>query len=91
MKANFDGMRRSATRDMNDLHTTLKELIELDEYDGINEELKERIVETYNNAAQSVGAMNCLYDPAVEGDMNDLSDVLSIDRLELSEDKDDDE
>lgn len=80
MKANFDGMRRNATESMNYLHTVLKKVIEC----GWVEDwyLEEKIIEAYNDAAQSVDVMNCLYDPKVEDDMTDLSDVLSIDRLD---------
>lgn len=85
MQANFDGMRRNATNGMNNLHDVLSEVLKLDSYDGICDDLKERLIETYNNAAQSVDVMNCLYDPNVEGDMNDLSDALSVDRLEAPE------
>lgn len=82
MQASFDGMRRGATNGMNSLHGVLSEVLKLDSYDGIRDDLKERLIEAYNNAAQSVDVMNCLYDPNVEGDMNDLSDVLSVDRLD---------
>lgn len=85
MEANFDGMRRNATANMNELHTVLKELIDCG---WVRDEFIEvKIIEAFNDAAQSVDVMNCLYDPNVEDDMNDLSDVLSIDRLDKKEEE----
>ena len=82
MIASFDGMRYGATRNMNSLYRVLKEVIELRSWDSVDNDLKERIIEAFNSSAQSVDVMNCLYDPNVEDDMNDLSDVLSVDRLD---------
>lgn len=80
MTASFDGMRRNATNSMNELHRVLKELIECG---WVKDEFIEvKIIEAYNDAAQNIDVMNCLYDPNVKGDMNDLSDVLSINRLD---------
>lgn len=85
MQANFDGMRRNATANMNELHRVLKEdVLSMDSFD-ISDDLKEKIIEAFNNAAQSVDVINCLYDDAEEGDMNDLSDVLIVERLELND------
>lgn len=86
MEANFDGMRRDATANMNTLGKVIEEeILSMDEYD-MPLELKEKLIEAFNNAAQSVDVMNCLYDPNVEEDMNDLSEVLSIDRLKFRAD-----
>lgn len=89
MRASFDGMRRSATANMNELCDVLKEVIELPSWDSVSEDLKERIIEAFNNSAQSVDIMNCLYDPNVEDDMNNLSDILSVDRLDELEKEND--
>lgn len=89
MRASFDGMRRSATANMNELCNVLKEVIELPSWDSISEDLKQRIIESFNNSAQSVDIMNCLYDPNCDDDMNDLSDVLSIQRLDDIEESED--
>lgn len=83
MRVNFDGMRRNATANMNTLGKVIEEeILSMDEYD-MPLELKEKLIEAFNNAAQSVDVMNCLYDPSQEEDMNDLSDILSIDRLKF--------
>lgn len=77
MKANFDGMRRNATSNMNKLYLVLKEVLS----DIDNDCLENEIIEAFNDSAESVDVMNCLYDPNVEDDMNDLSDILSINRF----------
>lgn len=85
MEANFDGMRRIATSNMNELEKFLEEeILIMDNYD-IDDEIKEKLVKAFNDAAQSVDVMNCLYDDAVVDDMNDLSEVLEIKLLELAE------
>lgn len=85
MEANFDGMRRIATSNMNVLGKFLEEEILIMDNYYIDDEIKEKLVKAFNDAAQSVDVMNCLYDDAVEGDMNDLSEVLEIKLLELAE------
>ena len=85
MEANFDGMRRIATSNMNELGKFLEEeILIMDNYD-IDDEIKEKLVKAFNDAAQSVDVMNCLYDDAVVDYMNDLSEVLEIKLLELAE------
>lgn len=93
MKTNFDNMRRQATASMNELGQVLKEeiLIVTDSY-YIDDELKQKIITAFNQAAEQVDLLNCLYDDAVEDDSNDLSDVIEVERLELedaAEDEDD--
>ena len=85
MEANFDGMRRIATSNMNELGKFLEEEILIMDNYYIDDELKEKLVKAFNDAAQSVDVMNCLYDDAVVDDMNDLSEVLEIKLLELAE------
>lgn len=82
METSFDGMRRNATNSMNKLWDILKTVMDKETYQEIDDDLKEEITKAFNNAAQSVDVMNCLYDPNVENDINDLSDVLSINRLD---------
>ena len=86
MKANFDGMRRNATSRMNDLGQEIKELLEMAK-DGKYFELEdfEDLVYSFNNSAGAVDVLNCLYDDSIEDDMNDLSDVLNIDLIELED------
>ena len=85
MEANFDGMRRNATANMNELGKFLEEEILIMDNYYIDDELKEKLVKAFNDAAQSVDVMNCLYDDAVVDDMNDLSEVLEIKLLVLAE------
>lgn len=86
MKANFDGMRRNATARMNDLGYEIKELLEMAK-DGKYFELEdfEDLVNSFNSSAGAVDVLNCLYDDSIEDDMNDLSDVLNIDLIELED------
>lgn len=90
MKANFDNMRRQATASMNELGQVLKEeiLIVTDSY-YIDDELKQKIITAFNQAAEQVDLLNCLYDDAVEDDVNDLSDVIEVERLELDDAEED--
>ena len=85
MEANFDGMRRNATANMNELGKFLEEEILIMDNYYIDDELKEKLVKAFNAAAQSVDVMNCLYDDTAEDDMNDLSEVLEIKLLVLAE------
>lgn len=78
MTVSFDGLRKNATRSMNDLHITLNKIIT--EYD-MYERDRENLIKEFNEAAMFVDCMNCLFDDNVEGNMTDLSD-LSISRLE---------
>ena len=88
MNVSFDGMRRNLTRSMDELSAVLKEVLELKSYEEVETELKERIIEAFNDSAMRCGFFNCLYDDNIEGDTNDLSD-LCIDRLDdLEEDED---
>ncbi len=44
--------------------------------------INKEVVDFFNEAAMFVDSFNCLFDPEVDGDMDDLSDELSITRLE---------
>ena len=77
MNVSFDGLRTNATRSMNRLHDTIKDIIGSDD---ICDSEKEELVEKFNEAAQFVDVFNCLYDDKIEDDFNSMDD-LSIDRL----------
>jgi len=84
--ANFNGMRCNATRSMNRLKNVLAEVVALDSYDSVDESLKKRIKSAFDEAAQNVDVMNCLFDDEVVGDMDDLSDKLNVNRFYEDED-----
>lgn len=81
MTISFDGLRKNATRSMNSLHDELKEIIALDSYDTLTDEMKKQIIAKFNEAAMFVDSFNCLYDPENPNDMSDLSH-LEIKRLD---------
>lgn len=81
MEVSFDGMRKNATDSMNSLCEVIKEVIALKSYDEVDEDLKNRLIEAFNDSAMRVDFFNCLYDDSVDGDMNNLSD-LCVDRLD---------
>lgn len=86
MKVSFDGMRKNATSSMNVLGSEIKELLEIAK-DGRYFELDdfEELINSFNNSASSVDIFNCLYDDNIEGDMNDLSELISIDLINEEE------
>lgn len=86
MKACFDEMRRNATGKMNDLGQEIKELLEMAK-DGKYFEIEdfENLVDSFNKSAGSVDVLNCLYDDNVEDDMNDLSDEIEIQLIEIED------
>lgn len=90
MQANFDGMRRNATANMNELGKFLEEEILIMDNYYIDDEIKEKLVKAFNDAARSVDVMNCLYDDSEEGDMNNLSDILRIETLKITHCEEDD-
>lgn len=81
MNVSFDGLRKNATNAMNRLYDVLNTVLDEDTHQKIDTDLKEEIIEKFNQAAMFVDTFNCLYDDSVEGDMNNLS-YLSISRLE---------
>jgi|LGOV01.1.fsa_nt_gb hypothetical protein len=81
MKASFDGMRRNATNNMNSLYDILQTVVSDESYQRIDEDLKDEIIRKFNDSAMSIDIFNCLFDDSVEDDMNDLSDALSINRI----------
>lgn len=87
MNVSFDGMRKNATRSMDELSDILKEVIQLESYDEVDIDLKKKIIEAFNDAAMRVEFFNCLYDDNIDGDTNDLSD-LCINKLDDLEEED---
>lgn len=79
MKVSFDGMRKNATNSMNGLHSIIEDILFKSDLD---ENMKEDLILRFNTVATMVDSFNCLFDPTVEDDFNDLTDVLSIERLE---------
>ena len=82
MKVSFNGMRKNATRAMNDLKDVLDTAMMDESYQNIDVDFKVKIVEKFNQAAMFVDSFNCLFDPDTDGDMDDLSEQLSVSRLE---------
>lgn len=82
MKVSMDGLRRNATRSVNDLHRVLEDIINSGDLDC---DQQEELINGFNEVSRSVGILNCVYDPDIEDDMNDLSD-LEIKYLEVQED-----
>lgn len=92
MKANFDNMRIFATGSMNALGEVLQdEILTVSDSYYIDDELKQKIIKVFNFAAQRINALNLLYDDNVEDDVNDLSDDIEVNLLELTEDEEDED
>lgn len=89
MNVSFDGMRKNATRSMDELCSVLKEVIALKSYEEVDDNMKQRIIEAFNDSAMRVDFFNCMFDDTVDGDMNDLSD-LCVDRLDDLEEEEED-
>jgi len=85
MTVSFNGLRKNATRSMNKLFDVLEDVLENDDICIDN---KIQIVEKFNEAAMFVDLFNCLFDPDVDGDMDNLSDELSVSRLKDVEEED---
>jgi len=66
MKVNFDGMRKNATSEMNSLREIIETIIHEDTYQKIDEDLKEELINRFNNSASSVDMFNCLSDDTDE-------------------------
>ena len=86
MKASFDGMRKRATLNMNRLANEIERLTRMAQ-DGKYFEVDdfEELIRVFNDSASSVDIMNCLYDDNVEDDMTDLSNLLSIETLDIDD------
>jgi len=90
MNVSFDGLRTNATRSMNRLYDTVKDIVECGEYHTLSTDEKQELIEKFNEAAQYVDIFNCLYDDKVEDDFNNMEN-LSIDRLDELNEEDEDE
>ena len=90
MKVSFNGLRRNATSDMNQLGDEIKELLNKSKQ-GIFFEIEdlEELVESFNAAASCVDMFNCLYDDNIKDDMDDLSDDIEIQNIDIEDFKED--
>jgi hypothetical protein len=79
MIVSFDGLRRNATDRMNKLYDVIEDILENED---ICQDNREQIIDMFNATAACIDTFNCLYDDDIEDDMNDLSELLSIYRLE---------
>ncbi len=92
MKANFDNMRIFTTGSMNALGEVLQdEILAVSDSYYIDDDLKQKIVNAFNHAAQRVNALNCLYDDNIKDDVNDLSDDIEVELLKLEDKEEDDD
>ena len=78
MNVSFDGMRKNATRSMNQLHSAIQNVINND----ISESDKKSLIEAFNESAMFVDSFNCLFDDNIEGDLTNLSH-LNVNRFEM--------
>ena len=82
MKVSFDGMRINATRNMNKLWDVINTTLIENAHQQIDDDLRDELVRSFNNAAMSVDMFNCVFDNDCEDDINDLSESLMIKILE---------
>lgn len=76
MDVNIDGLRRSATGDMNILANMIESICKV-----LPDAEAEELIEAFDNAATSVDMFNCVYDTSIEN-FSDMSEKLNIRRLE---------
>lgn len=77
MGVSIDGLRKNASRSMEELYSIINEIV-ADE--DINEQQIEELKEKFNEASRYVSTFNCIYHPDIK-DFNDLS-ALDISRFE---------
>lgn len=77
MKVNFDGMRKNATSNVNNLQRIIIEMMA--RYD-MYETDEENIITAFDKVANSMSDFNMLHDDKEKGDVNDLS-RLKVKRL----------
>jgi hypothetical protein len=77
MKVSMDGLRKSATQEMNELGEFIKSISPQIEHAIDIDQLND----AFNNAAQFVDSFNCIFDASDTDDFNDLSGEIGIDRL----------
>jgi len=82
MRVNFDNMRRRTTRDFNKLGNVLDNFLEQYDWEILSED-KEEIITSYNELRSAIASLNCLYDDAIDGDMDDLSNELDVLRIKF--------
>ena len=73
MKVCFDGMRKNATAAMNDLYIVVEDIMNLESNEEVDADMKERLADRWNSAANMMFSFNCISYPNVWGDMNNLS------------------
>ncbi|MDD3344717.1 MAG: hypothetical protein PHR87_14230 [Sulfurospirillaceae bacterium] len=92
MKANFDNMRIFTTGSMNAFGEVLQdEILSVSDSYYIDDDLKRKIVNAFNHAAQRINALNCLFDDNIQDDVNDLSDDIEVGLLKLEDKEEDDD
>lgn len=86
MNVSFNGLRKNATSSMNKLGDEIKELLEKSKQ-GIFFEIEdlEELVESFNETASYVDMFNCLFDDNVKDDMDDLSDDIEIQNIDIED------
>ena len=82
MKVNFDGIRKTTTDQFNRLGDMLEEILDKCDFDISQEEIDE-ISSQFNNIANMIIGLNCIYDDETKDDINDLS-YLDVKRLPIS-------
>lgn len=90
MNVSFDGLRKNATRSMNNLHSEIENILKNVDCYQFDKSYKEDLIKSFNEAAMFVDTFNCLYDDDIDGDFNNLSDlsINRIDELNYEEDED---
>jgi len=82
MKANFDRIRKTTTDKFNRLGDRLEELLNKYDFDISQTDIDE-ISSQFNDVANMIIGLNCLYDDKTKDDMNDLSN-LDVKRISIS-------
>lgn len=72
MKVSMDGLRQNMTGDFNKLKFAIDDIIE-DARSSVSEELLSELKAKFDQAAQNVNILNCVYDPEAKGDFSNLS------------------
>lgn len=80
-------MRRNATANMNTLWYLEEEILSMDSYD-MPSELKRKLSKLLMMLHKVLILWTVFMTQMTEGDMNDLSDILNIDRLKFKTDED---
>ena len=80
MKVSFNGLRKNLCRCFNEVSENVKQQ---NSYPRDCEKafLKEEFEEKFNELGSHIGAFLCIYEPNIDGDFDDLSEVCLIDFL----------